>query len=174
MFTKLINQPFLFEGSFPDSRGRSDLACSLHTSYSYCQTCTNTESNTSKLGTHEHPQVKKPKTIFRKKSGPSGHQDFSWNMFYGPSKTVYSIPIFKNLLPCVLFYRFKLLFRETVSGVLSDLGNNSLGLLLHRLKPEQAQIWVILAFPAWCIDIHKFQTDNSQSSKPNTNIHLQI
>ena len=50
--------------------------------------------------------------------------------------------------------------------MLSDLGNNSLGLLLHRLVPEQAQIWVILAFPAWCIEIHDFQTDDRQSSNP--------
>ena len=37
--TKLIKQPFLFEGSLPGSRGRSDLACSLRTSSSNCQTC---------------------------------------------------------------------------------------------------------------------------------------
>ena len=61
-------------------------------------------SNISKLGTHEHPQVKKPKTIFRKKSGPSGHQDFSWNMFYGPSKTVLRI-LFQNSSSIFTFRR---------------------------------------------------------------------
>ena len=56
--------------------------------------------------------------------------------------------------PCILFDRVKLLFWESVSGVLSNLGNHSLGILLHRLKPEQSQIWVVLTLPAcWWTEI---------------------
>ena len=43
--------------------------------------------------------------------------------------------------PCVLFYRFYFVLRETVSSLLSDLRNHPLGIPLHRLKPEQAQVW---------------------------------
>ena len=86
----------------------------------------------------------------------------------------FCLMILKNLLPCVLFYRFKLLFRETVSGVLSDLSNNSLGLLLHRLKPEQAQIWVILAFPTWCTKFLSFilvqQSVRDTDNHPTSNV----
>ena len=51
--------------------------------------------------------------------------------------------------PCELFNSVKLLFRETVSSVFSDLRNHPLRILLHRLKPEETQVWVVLPLPAW-------------------------
>ena len=55
--------------------------------------------------------------------------------------------------PCVLFYRVKLPFWESVSRVSSNLGDHLLGLLLHCLVPEQSKIWVVSTFPAWYTEI---------------------